>query len=681
MNTTSGKGGRAQDALAPVIDQIRSQLEASMGTFLDRAQKSLNDAWPGIPEFRKQDQIRYSASWLHTNKPRILSALHLRLISALSAVPEENKIPEDLGELRLMDADTLSAHLIRSRMVSRVMERGRNDLAALEMRFEDLQRRGGTVNGRALNPGALADGFLNALKDLQVPTDVQAVLLDVYGDQGVQLLVEFYQHVNQLLIDRGVLPELKIAPRVAFHRPSSSATSASSASSAPSTSSTGFDPGAGAEPPPLPDARAQVVQQLLEQVSRGEWQPGLFRQLLEWQFAQSGGGDGAAMTGGAMPLPPAGMPMAPGGVATATPAHAATQAIASSLAVGGDRAGVQVPGIPVAVTVDAIRDLAGLLSPMIFVDPHALSREQNKAIDKLESQSFELLRDERISPRVRSELSRLIPALLSAQLSFPGTFGAPDNPPRVFVRQLALLGYRDHEFPLADFDAVRVVVDRILAEEGREVESFRSGADVLYTLARQEVKRRIAAAAEERAKKAALAASSQAPTTPTPEAEPAAPANPEDLARHERDAFIAESRHQVALELSDRAAGIELTPPAAEFIKQVIGPWMMSRYQKYGADSQQWKDARAFATRFFEAIQPASDDAEQLHKEALRRRVLLEARLHSQRTVPVAQGDQLIANLERHLLSLGIVPLEQRLKSAGRTTPIDFLRELPRALA
>ena len=49
MNATSSNTGRAQDALAPVIDDIRSQLEASMGTFLDRAQKNLNDAWPAIP--------------------------------------------------------------------------------------------------------------------------------------------------------------------------------------------------------------------------------------------------------------------------------------------------------------------------------------------------------------------------------------------------------------------------------------------------------------------------------------------------------------------------------------------------------------------------------------------------------------------------------------------------------
>ena len=681
MNAKSGNTGRAQDALAPVIDEIRSQLESSMGSFLDRAQKNLNDAWPGIPEFRKQDQARYSASWLHTNKPRILSALHLRLIGALSSVPDENKMPEELGELRLMDADTLSAHLIRSRMVSRVMERGRNDLAALEMRFEELQRRGGTVNGRALNPGALADGFLNALKDLQVPTDVQAVLLDIYGDQGVQMLVEFYQSINRLLVEQGVLPDLKIAPRIGFHPRASAPSSAPRA--APPTPSTGFDPGAGAEEPPT-DARAQVVQQLLEQVSRGEWQPGLFRQLLEWQFTQSGGG-------GVMPMASAGAPMTmpSGGVpAGAFPAQAATQAIASSLAVGGD-AGVQVPGVPVAVTIDAIRDLAGLLSPMIFVDPGALSREQTKAIDKLESQSFELLRDERISPRVRSELSRLIPALLSAQLSFPGTFGAPDNPPRVFVRQLALLGYRDQEFPLADFDAVRVVVDRILAEEGREVESFRSGADVLYTLARQEVKRRIAAAAEERVKKAAQAVRSQpAPSQPEPEPEPApepeaeaaTPLSSADLARHERDAFIAESRHQVAIELSDRAAGLELAPPVADFVKQVVGPWMMGRYQKYGVDSAQWKDARSFATRYFEAIQPAADDTEQTHKEALRRRVVLEAKLHAQRTMAAAQAERIVANLERYLGGLGVVPLDQRPKP-GRTTPIDFLRELPRALA
>ncbi|HZP11055.1 MAG TPA: DUF1631 family protein, partial [Nevskiaceae bacterium] len=136
----------------------------------------------------------------------------------------------------------------------------------------------------------------------------------------------------------------------------------------------------------------------------------------------------------------------------------------------------------------------------------SLSRAQAQSIDHVESLLLDWLRDDRISGRVREEIRRLTLPILVGRLICGDEFAAPDNPIRVFLRQLAVIGYRDQEFPLSTYDSVRLIVDRIVAEQGGESASFRSAADALNTLSRQEVRRRLSVQAHDRPAKPATEA-------------------------------------------------------------------------------------------------------------------------------------------------------------------------------
>ncbi len=480
-----------------------------------------------------------------------------------------------------MDGETLTTSLVRAKMVSRVMERGRNEMVALELRFEDLQKAGLSLNPRALAPGALADGFLHVLKELKVPPEVQTLLLEVYGEQGVQMMVEFYEGINRVLIERGISPELRIANRRTFRHEHER------------------------KPGEDPDAhpRMRAVQTMMEQIARGDWGPGLFRQVLDWQF-------GAAQPPAA---DPAGDP--PG------PYRGLEGAMRSALAAAAQ-------GMPAS-----------------GVQPGAsLTPAQVRAIDHLESVSFAHLSDQRISDRVRTEIARLILPLLESELSRPGEFAVDDNPVRTFIRELATLGYRDQEAPLPDFEAVKTTVDRIIAERGAELNSFQIGTDVLHTLVQRDVDRKLAAEQESAQRRAQARAEA--------------------------------SRQRVALELNDRTAGMELDPAVAAFALEMLGPWMMDRYHRHGAQSKQWTEARAFASEFFEAARPAVSEADQARRQMRRTRVMREARLRTQHAgISVGKAGKLLGDLERYFQNL-IVVQDAGAAPHRPARTVDFVRTL-----
>lgn len=284
-----------------------------------------------------------------------------------------------------------------------------------------------------------------------------------------------------------------------------------------------------------------------------------------------------------------------------------------------------------------------------------LSPAQIRQIDHIEAFFLEILRDSRISERIRSELNRLILPLMAVRLPESEYFSSPDSPVRVFVRQLALLGYRDQEVPLQDFELIQALISRIVAEGGQVLDSFHSGAEALYTLARRQVKK----LKEQRAGQDAELNS---------EAEQAAACL----------TLAEEARKQVMMEIREHAAGMPLPEPVQVFILRLLGPWMMVRYQRYGEGSQPWAEARAFAALFFDALRLAVDEKEQVRKRALRRQTLVQAKVRTERSnAPVERSAELLVWLEKHFGEL-----DQRLYAASGSTPavstsMAFMESLP----
>ncbi len=517
--------------------------------------------------------------------------------------------PKDVNftELRVLGDEAVGVIMVRAKLINQLMETARYEVAALEMRLETLRQDGAKVNPKALAPGLLVDGFIGVLEAMGADENVQTLLLESYGETGVRQLIELYTDLNQLLINVGVMPRFQfVIKQETYEKPQDSI-------KRPETTFVeSFDP------------------------------PGQ-QQDSGWKPKQSGNEDAA--------------PIEPREITTPELARVIESKFAD---------------IQQIVHELSLQDWRpGKLREMLEMPPPVqLNKVQQQSIDHIEALFIDLLNDQRISMRIRSELNRLILPTITLRLAVPEEFTTADNPARVFVRQLAVLGFRDEEEPLADFGKIQIVVDRIVSEQGQDLGGFRSGAQVLYTLARNEVRRRL-----EVRRQLESSRPQQAEETVTPEPDTLAPQAPPSSAE--------EAREMVLIELRELAAGMPIPEVVKQFTLQVLGPWMMLQLQKFGPECREWAEARSFADILFDVLRPAVNEVDRSRKRALRRYALLEARdrmISANMAEDAAQ--EMLRELEHYLISMDSQPSGPQAAKASPAAfdnSLDFLDKLPGA--
>jgi hypothetical protein len=605
-----------QAAFEAVLEFVTTELKKRIHAFLQRAEDSLQDQWQGIRVTNERLRAKSAAEWLSQHKGWVEKAMHERLIQSLT----DQLPPKDLDftELRVLGDEAVGVIMIRAKLINQLMETARYEVAALEMRLETLRQDGAKLNPKALGPGLIVDGFIGVLEALGANESVQTLMLESYGETGVRQLIDLYVDLNQLLINAGVMPRFQfVIKQEAYEkaqaltgRPETSFVESFESAELPQDS--GWRPKlSGKHPPPEPSQDSS-------------WRP-----MLTGNEAPS-------------PLPAKREITTPELARVLEVKFSSMQEIVHQLSVQDWRPG-------------KLREMLDMPPPV------QLNKAQEQSIDHIEALFIDLLNDQRISMRIRSELNRLILPTITLRLAVPEEFTTSNNPARVFVRQLAVLGYRDEEAPLVDFNKIQIVVDRIVSEQGQDLGGFRSGAQVLYTLARKEVQRRLEARMSQR-----VPAESATPMVEQPATLPAAEPDVREL---------------VLIELRELAAGMPLPEVAKQFTLRVLGPWMLAQLQKFGLESREWGEARSFADILFDVLRPAISEVDRSRKRALRRYALLEARdrmLAANLDEDVAQ--EMLGQLEHHLISMDSLVLGANATETDtgvRDKSLDFLNKLP----
>lgn len=442
--------------------------------------------------------------------------------------------PVDYDELHMLDDETLALIVARAQLVNKITERGGHEIANLEARLNTLQETGIPFRPSVLTPGHLADWFHDSINQMQLPKEVRRHMMDVFGDYGIELMLDFYRGANQVLIEHGIMPDMKITNVKISHN------------HAPKS------------PTQMLHRRLEQLDDIFSHLPVANWQAGLLESVIR-------------------------------------------------------------KGEPEDTNTYEQKQQKHTKATSV-----KLSASQVQSIDHVEAVFREMLGNELISKRMREELQRLIVPLVYIRLSGdPDTFVDHDSPVRVFVRQLAILGQRDNEEPLHEFENIRSLIGRIVSEHGQDMDSFRSGADALFTLTRNEVKRRMNESTANL------------------------------MAQATKDATA-----QVTIELNEHAAGLNLPESVQRFIVRLLGPWMIVRHVRYGESSPQWEQAREFAATFFDALRPATTEKGQLRKRALRRLSMQEAKTRTERSkMPPDEAQELLYGIEQHFNYLNQMPL------------------------
>lgn len=547
-----------QAVLVAVLNFIRVELKTRIAEFLDF---SLLHAFHNQPNssFSASQQVRVAERWLVNNQSELETELHQRMANAFTHTPEKKEVP--LEELELLDDESLRIVMLRAQVVSSLMEKARKPVVELEVRLDALKQAGAQINTKAFVPGKIADGLLEALSSLNMPTEVEIMLMEAYRDRGTVMLADFYTDLNALLIRHGILPDYQYKtsePTVHRNKGSTHFGTHSQSGHAPAQSSAG-------EPVAGPSAESGV-------------QPPVSRQDHQGNYTAS-----AAANAPAHATP---WPSVPSG--TALPADFAqlldAKLTAMQHALEHLTAETWQPG--------TLRDTFAIPPPI------SLSPEQEESIDHIEAVFLDLIRDTRISERFRTELNRLILPMMSLRLSDAQLFKDPENPVRRFLRQLALLGFRDKELPIREFEHISMIVGRIVAERAQEFESFKTGANALYTIAKNEVQYQLELRHKSRTPHAA------------------------DKVSHVPEEIVIQSHHFTVDTLRKLSDGHFLPDIVQRFILELLAPWMMVKYQKHGQGSPEVKDCLVFAKVFFDMLEPAMNLNDLKSRMATRKKLL-----------------------------------------------------------
>jgi len=330
----------------------------------------------------------------------------------------------DLLELSLVDDQDFEITLAVDKATSRLRFNCAEELVALDARVAHLLGRNDLAeNDNPLGPRALCDAMLDGITRMQLEQDVRIVLLNQFDLVLTTELAHIYQGINRHLIDRGILPELKVGAK-------SRAQSAGS-------SQHGAAP-AGAEPA-MPGQPSNDMFRLFEQLAHSSNQgPGIAGFSLLDSLSQ--------LKSGAMMLP------------------------------GGLR--YELPLLEAATVSNVLRSLQQ--SPVM----QAASPLDAVLVDAV-AMLFDVVFDEASIPdRLKAQIGRLqIPVLKAAMLD-RNFFSQSNHPVRRMLDAIATLSVHlpDNETGNARLEAISQVVSRVLDNFEQDISVFESAAAELEAM-------------------------------------------------------------------------------------------------------------------------------------------------------------------------------------------------------
>ncbi len=335
----------------------------------------------------------------------------------------------DLLELSLVDDHDFEITLAVDKATSRLRYNSAEELVALDARIAHLLSRTDLAeNDNPLGPRALCDALLDGIARLQPEQDVRIVLLNQFDLVLTTELAQIYQSLNRHLIDRGILPDLKIGSKSRAHNTASAGTASAGG---------------------VPAMQAKTGSDMFR----------LFEQLAQGVSPAAGGAAGGAAFAGLSLLDSlsqlqSGAMMLPGGGRFELPLlEAAT--VSNVL-----RSLQQSPVMQSASPLDAVLvDAVAMLFDVVFEEAS-------------------------IPDRLKAQIARLqIPVLKAAMLD-RNFFSQSNHPVRRMLDAIATLAVHlpDNETGNARLEAISQVVSRVLDSFEKDIAVFESAAAELEAM-------------------------------------------------------------------------------------------------------------------------------------------------------------------------------------------------------
>ena len=348
--------------------------------------------------------------------------------------PEKPAVDESI-ELSLIGDQDFELTLAIDKATSRLRYNCAEEMVALDARVGHLVGRADlSENDNALGPRVLCCAFLDGFTSMQLPQNVQVVMLNQFDLVLTTELAGIYQVINQYLADRRILPDLKIGMKSRARAPGG-ATKRQAAGSQAAT----------------PSAEAGTDEMLT-----------LFEQLARSQARAITGGQAAGSHTGmsALNLLDSLSQLQLGGVTLPGGGHFELPVFEAATIHNVVRSLQQSPVMQAATPLDAVLvDAVAMLFDVVFEDAA-------------------------IPDHLKAQIARLqIPVLKAAMLD-RNFFSQPHHPVRRMLDAIATLSVLlpNNEAGQSRLDAISEIVSRVIHDFEKDVRVFEAAAAELEAL-------------------------------------------------------------------------------------------------------------------------------------------------------------------------------------------------------
>ncbi len=134
-----------------------------------------------------------------------------------------SEVTSDIESLSLIADDNLEEELATHNMIAKAERDNKDDLKQLNQRVAYLYNGSLNINtqNNPLGPTSLCNAFAAAVDSLEAEIKVKLLVFKLFDMNIIAQLNELYLGANQMLIEKGILPELKISYKSAVRRPPS----------------------------------------------------------------------------------------------------------------------------------------------------------------------------------------------------------------------------------------------------------------------------------------------------------------------------------------------------------------------------------------------------------------------------------------------------------------------------
>jgi hypothetical protein len=195
----------SQQRLGTLVDGLYGAVDDALFDLAERAGNSLQQSrfFEGMREIRRQRQ-RAQTVWLD------LVGKDLTRLERNEKPKLRRSALQPGDDLSLVESAELEENLAIVAMGDKAIVRLNRSLYALERRLSQLFG-GRTVDNEnnALGPRLLSESFGESLGELDLAVEVRLIVLKLFERHVLGRLEQFYDEVNALLVQQGVIPELR----------------------------------------------------------------------------------------------------------------------------------------------------------------------------------------------------------------------------------------------------------------------------------------------------------------------------------------------------------------------------------------------------------------------------------------------------------------------------------------